>query len=159
MLFRSERDSGVIVELTADGEQRDIGTVELVDHDGESGLLGLAAEPGDDSAIFAYFTTASDNAIAHSIASLVPEPMEKCADALASPRMTMFSCDQFSQKMRGKRRHIERLSISGWPASSSEKIASSLAFDPSSSNSWNPWPWKQASSISNTQVERSGSYW
>ena len=59
----SERDSGVIVELTANGEQRDIGTVELVDHDGESGLLGLAAEPGDDSAIFAYFTTASDNRI------------------------------------------------------------------------------------------------
>jgi len=59
----SERDSGTIVELTADGEQRDVGTVEGVVHVGEGGLLGLATQPGDESAVFVYLTAASDNRI------------------------------------------------------------------------------------------------
>ncbi len=53
--------------------------------------------------------------MASSIASLVPEPMEKCAVALASPISTMLSCVQRSQRMVGKLRHIERLMMSLWP--------------------------------------------
>ena len=53
------------------------------------------------------------------MASLVPEPMEKCAVALASPISTMLPWVQRSQRMVGKLRQIERLMISLWPASSS----------------------------------------
>ena len=47
-----------------------------------------------------------------SIASLVPEPMEKCAVALASPMSTTLSATHRSQRMVGKLRQIERLVIS-----------------------------------------------
>ncbi len=97
--------------------------------------------------------------MAHSMASLVPEPIEKCAEALASPSSTMLPCDQFRQKIRGKRRQVERLRSRPWPCSSSAYIASRTRRGPSSSASVKPWPCQQASSISNTQVERPGSYW
>ena len=42
-----------------------------------------------------------------SMASLVPEPMEKCAVAAASPISTMFRYDHFSQSTRGKFSHAE----------------------------------------------------
>ena len=59
--------------------------------------------------------TPRSSAIASSIASLVPEPIEKCAVALASPISTMLSWAQRSQWMVGKLRQSERLMISLWP--------------------------------------------
>jgi len=57
----SERDRGVVVELTSDGELRDVGAIEGVFHDAEGGLLGLAVL--DEEWLYAYFTTESDNRI------------------------------------------------------------------------------------------------
>ena len=60
----SERDTGVIKELTASGTLRDAGTVAGVVHSGEGGLLGLEAwYEGDTTWIYAYYTSASDNRI------------------------------------------------------------------------------------------------
>jgi len=57
----SERDRGVVVELTSDGELRDVATIDGVAAQGEGGLLGLAVLDG--RWLYAYFTTASDNRI------------------------------------------------------------------------------------------------
>ena len=57
----SERDRGVVVELTSDGELRDVGAINGVFHEAEGGLLGLAVL--DNEWLYAYFTTASDNRI------------------------------------------------------------------------------------------------
>ena len=57
----SERDRGVVVDLTSDGELRDVAAIEGVVHDAEAGLLGLAVL--DEEWLYAYFTTASDNRI------------------------------------------------------------------------------------------------
>ena len=46
-------------------------------------------------------------AMALSMASLVPEPTEKCAVAAASPISTIFSYDHFSHSTRGKFSHAE----------------------------------------------------
>ncbi len=60
----SERDTANILEYTADGAVRTVGTVPGVGHGGEGGLLGLAAaDDGDAIALFAYFTSATDNRI------------------------------------------------------------------------------------------------
>lgn len=60
----SERDTGVIKELTASGTIRDAGTVAGVVHSGEGGLLGLEAwYQGDTTWIYAYYTSATDNRI------------------------------------------------------------------------------------------------
>jgi len=59
----SERDSGLIKELTADGEVRTVGEVESARFGGEGGLLGLAVQPDDQSAIYTYLTTDDDNRI------------------------------------------------------------------------------------------------
>ena len=56
----SERDRGVVRELTPDGALRDVGAVPGVVAGGEGGLLGLEVV-GDD--LYAYFTSASDNRI------------------------------------------------------------------------------------------------
>ena len=56
----SQRDSGVITEVLADGSRRDIGTIPNVVHAGEGGLLGIEVI---DTSLYAYFTTASDNRI------------------------------------------------------------------------------------------------
>src|SRR6187402_536615 len=57
----SERDRGVVVELTSDGELRDVGAIEGVFKNAEGGLLGLAVL--DEEWLYAYFTTESDNRI------------------------------------------------------------------------------------------------
>ena len=57
----SERDRGVVVELTSGGELRDVATIDAVVAQGEGGLLGLAVLDGE--WLYAYFTTASDNRI------------------------------------------------------------------------------------------------
>lgn len=56
----SERDTGLVRELTAEGALREVGAVPEVQPGGEGGLLGLAVS-GDD--LYAYVTTASDNRI------------------------------------------------------------------------------------------------
>lgn len=57
----SERDRGVVRELTSDGELRDMATIDGVVAEGEGGLLGLAVLDG--AWLYAYFTAASDNRI------------------------------------------------------------------------------------------------
>ncbi len=60
----SERDSGVIRHLDADGALTAVATVEGVVHEGEGGLLGLTLLEADDARwLYAYLTTASDNRI------------------------------------------------------------------------------------------------
>lgn len=57
----SERDTGRILELAPDGSTREVGTVEGVVHNGESGLLGLAVDP--EQRLYAYSTGAEGNRI------------------------------------------------------------------------------------------------
>jgi glucose/arabinose dehydrogenase len=57
----SERDTGRIVEVTADGGVRDAGRVAGVRHGGEGGLLGLAVDSS--RRLYVYSTGASGNRI------------------------------------------------------------------------------------------------
>jgi len=57
----SERDSGRILQLGADGETRELGVVDGVVHGGEGGLLGLAFDSG--GRLYAYSTGESGNRI------------------------------------------------------------------------------------------------
>lgn len=67
----SERDTGLIKELTPDGAIRDVGEVPGVVASGEGGLLGLeVVESGP--WLYAYFTSSSDNRIVRF--DLVGEP-------------------------------------------------------------------------------------
>ncbi len=63
----SERDTALVIELTADGKAREVGAVPGVVPGGEGGLLGLAVLPGTDSGagdwLYAYTTTESDNRV------------------------------------------------------------------------------------------------
>ena len=60
----SERDTGIIKELSADGSLRDAGAVAGVVPAGEGGLLGIeAGYEGETTWVYAYLTTASDNRI------------------------------------------------------------------------------------------------
>ena len=61
--FISERDTALVKELTAEGEVREVGTVDGVEPGGEGGLLGLAMNPDDDGWLYAYTTAASDNRV------------------------------------------------------------------------------------------------
>ena len=70
----SSRDDGRVLELTASGDVREVGSIAGVAHRGEGGLLGLAVSPGDEGTLFAYLTTASDNRI-------VKLPLEGAAGA------------------------------------------------------------------------------
>ncbi len=59
--------------------------------------------------------------IASSMASLVPEPMEKCAVCAASPMSTMLPCRQRLQEMRWKLSQAEprrwpMFDIRPWPS-------------------------------------------
>ncbi|PZE87094.1 sorbosone dehydrogenase family protein [Curtobacterium sp. MCBD17_032] len=56
----SLRDSAEVLELTADGERRTVGTVPGVRHGGEGGLLGLALHEDD---LFVYSTGEDGNRI------------------------------------------------------------------------------------------------
>lgn len=65
----SERDTGRVLHLAADGAVTPVGTVPGVAHGGEGGLLGLALLAADAPEadgtrwLYAYLTTASDNRI------------------------------------------------------------------------------------------------
>ncbi|MFF4082721.1 PQQ-dependent sugar dehydrogenase [Streptomyces sp. NPDC001777] len=54
----SERDSGRILGLDADGDQREVGTIEGVTPMREGGLLGIAVR---DDHLYAYFTAGDEN--------------------------------------------------------------------------------------------------
>ncbi len=56
----SERDSGRIVELDAEGRQREVARIDGVRAVGEGGLLGLAVH---DDSLYAYYTSDEDNRI------------------------------------------------------------------------------------------------
>ncbi len=77
----SERDTGVVQHLGADGALRPIGTVPGVAHGGEGGLLGLALlEDASGRWLYAYLTSASDNrivrmALGTDLALGAPEPV------------------------------------------------------------------------------------
>jgi glucose/arabinose dehydrogenase len=59
----SQRDEGSIVRITPDGKVTRVGEVDGASGGGEGGLLGLALAPDDESTLFAYVTTASDNRV------------------------------------------------------------------------------------------------
>lgn len=63
----SERDSGKLLELTADGASREITTISDVVHGGEGGLLGIAVSPAADGAqpeyLYAYSTSGTGNRV------------------------------------------------------------------------------------------------
>src|ERR1700722_13454716 len=71
-----------------------------------------------------------------SMASLVPDPMEKCAVAAASPISTTLRYDHFSQRTRGKFNQAEprmcvAFEIRGWPPRYFAKIRSQARQDSS----------------------------
>ncbi len=59
----SERDTGRVLELTANGETRLVGVVPGVVPGGEGGLLGIAARDAGTPYLYAFFTAATDNRI------------------------------------------------------------------------------------------------
>ena len=59
----SERDTALVKEIADDGTVRRVGKIEGVVPGGEGGLLGLAVDPSDESSLYAYTTTATDNRI------------------------------------------------------------------------------------------------
>ena len=67
---------------------------------------------------------ASASAMASSIASLVPEPIEKCAVCTASPISTTLSWYQRSLRTVGKLRHNDMLVSRRWPPKSGANRAS-----------------------------------
>lgn len=60
----SQRDDASVVTVSADGTVRTVGDVSGVAPRGEGGLQGLAMRPGDESAVYAYYTTDRDNRVA-----------------------------------------------------------------------------------------------
>lgn len=56
----SERDTGRILELGADGRTREVATVDGVQASGEGGLLGIAVRDGY---LYAYYTAADENRV------------------------------------------------------------------------------------------------
>jgi glucose/arabinose dehydrogenase len=61
----SERDTRRILEVTRDGDVRQVGVVESAAPQGEAGLLGLAVSPAfnEDRLVYAYVSTAEDNRV------------------------------------------------------------------------------------------------
>ncbi|MCW2799009.1 MAG: glucose sorbosone dehydrogenase, partial [Aeromicrobium sp.] len=62
----SQRDKGTVVRISTTGKVSTVGAVKGVvgsTGQGEGGLLGIAIAPGDESTLFAYITTASDNRV------------------------------------------------------------------------------------------------
>ena len=60
--FVSERDTGRIVQVAADGSQTEIVRIPQAAPDGEGGLLGIAIDPSG-AWLYAYVTTTSDNRV------------------------------------------------------------------------------------------------
>jgi glucose/arabinose dehydrogenase len=60
--FVSERDTGRIVQVAADGSQTEIVRIPQAAPDGEGGLLGIAIDPSG-AWLYTYVTTTSDNRV------------------------------------------------------------------------------------------------
>jgi glucose/arabinose dehydrogenase len=58
----SERDTGRIVQVAADGSQTEIALIPQAAPDGEGGLLGIAIDPSG-AWLYAYVTTETDNRV------------------------------------------------------------------------------------------------
>ena len=58
----SERDTGRIVQVAADGSQTEIAQIPQAAPDGEGGLLGIAIDPSG-AWLYTYVTTTSDNRV------------------------------------------------------------------------------------------------
>ncbi len=60
----TERDSGRILRVAADGATTEVGVIEA-DGENEGGLLGIAVSPtfAEDQLVYAYFSTAEDNRV------------------------------------------------------------------------------------------------
>lgn len=58
----SERDTGRIVQVVADGSQTEIAQIPQAAPDGEGGLLGIALDPSG-TWLYAYVTTETDNRV------------------------------------------------------------------------------------------------
>jgi hypothetical protein len=76
---------------------------------------------------FGCLPTAAARPMASSIASLVPEPIEKCAVCAESPTSATFSWNQRSHLSVANCTQSERFERSEWPASSSAKSVSQYA--------------------------------
>ncbi|SDQ22474.1 Glucose/arabinose dehydrogenase, beta-propeller fold [Microbacterium sp. cf332] len=60
----SQRDTGAVLEVDAEGVTRVVGEIDLTAAVGEGGLLGLAVRDDDDQTLlYAYLTTADDNRV------------------------------------------------------------------------------------------------
>lgn len=92
------------------------------------------------------------------MASLVPEPMEKCAVWAASPSSTMFPCRQRSLATVVKAIQRERLPRRLWPCRASAKIFSQRAIDSASSRRSSPARRQTSSCISTMKVLTPGRY-
>ncbi|MFE0750457.1 PQQ-dependent sugar dehydrogenase [Gordonia sp. NPDC058843] len=57
----TQRDDATVVRVSPTGEVRTVGEFGDAAPRGEGGLQGIAMAPGDESAVFVYYTTASDN--------------------------------------------------------------------------------------------------
>lgn len=75
----SQRDAGTIVRIATDGSVTELGEVpgSAGRAGGEGGLLGLALDPDDQSVLFAYVTTATDDRVVR---------MSLDGDTLGEPR-------------------------------------------------------------------------
>lgn len=73
----SERDSRRIVRVSPDGAVRQVQVVNEADARGEGGLLGIAVSPtyAQDSFVYAYYTTDTDNRISRFRLGERPEPI------------------------------------------------------------------------------------
>ncbi|MCH5644292.1 PQQ-dependent sugar dehydrogenase [Gordonia sp. ABSL49_1] len=60
----TQRDDAAIVRVSPTGQVTTIGDVAGVAPRGEGGLQGIALAPGDESGVYVYYTTASDNRVA-----------------------------------------------------------------------------------------------
>src|SRR6201996_9769749 len=106
--------------------------------------------------ISASASSALVSAIASSIASLVPEPMEKCAECSASPISANLPWLQRSFQIHGKLRQTDLLEINLWPSSVSANTCSQIACDCSTVLSAKPYACQVASSHSTRNVLISG---
>jgi hypothetical protein len=97
--------------------------------------------------------------MASSIASFVPDPIEKWAEDLASPKSTMLPFVQRWLRIIGKERQSERLVSTGWPCMNHPKILSISRADSASLKRSRPARMKVSGSVSKTQVEAPASYW
>lgn len=100
-------------------------------------------------------STQAARARASSTASLVPEPMEKCAVCAASPSSTVLPYDQCALTTVRNTVQEELLLRSGRLPRASAKILAQRSTDPCSSSSSNPAARQTSSRISTMTVEES----